>query len=107
LRSKSSEEESTTMDALDGNAIAGELYEVFGEEMTMAIGTCAHCGATGVIAEQRVYLRAPGTVARCPRCNGVTMVLVSVRGSARIDLAGFELAPPHDHGTPLDPQPAS
>jgi hypothetical protein len=27
----------------------------------------------------------------------VTMVLVTVRGSARIDLAGFKLAPPHDH----------
>jgi ribosomal protein S27AE len=95
------------MDALDGNAIAGELFEVFGEEMTTAIGTCAHCGATGVIAEQRVYLRAPGTVARCPRCSGVTMVLVSVRGSARIDLAGFKLAPPHDHGAPVDQQSAS
>ena len=92
------------MEALDGNAIAGELFEVFGEEMTTAVGTCAHCGASGVIAEQRVYLRAPGTVVRCPRCNGVTMVLVSVSGSARIDLGGFELAPPHNHGAPVDHQ---
>ena len=95
------------MDPLDGNAIAGELFEVFGEEMTTAIGTCAHCGATGVIAEQRVYLRAPGTVARCPRCTSVTMVLVSLRGSTRIDFAGFKLAPPHDHATPVDLLPAS
>lgn len=86
------------MDALDGNSIAGELFEVFGEEMTTAVGTCAHCGASGVIAELRVYLRAPGAVARCPRCNGVTMVLVSVRGRPRIDLGGFELSPPHEHG---------
>ena len=85
------------MDAVDGNAIAGELFEVFGDEMTTAVGTCAHCGASGVIAELRVYLRAPGAVARCPHCDGVTMVLVNVRGSARIDLEGFRLAPPHDH----------
>jgi ribosomal protein S27AE len=95
------------MEALDGNAIAGELFELFGDEMTTAIGTCAHCGATGVVAELRVYMRAPGAVARCPHCGGVTMVLVNVRGSARIDLAGITLAPPHDHGPLADRQPAS
>lgn len=93
------------MYALDGNAIAGELFEVFGDEMTTAVGACAHCGASGVVAELRVYLRAPGAVARCPHCDGVTMVLVSVRGTPRIDLAGFTLAPPHDHGPIADRQP--
>ena len=92
------------MDALDGNAIAGELFEVFGDEMTTAVGTCAHCGASGVVAELRVYMRAPGAVARCARCSGVTMVLVNVRGSERIDLAGFKLAPPHDHAPLADRQ---
>jgi len=92
------------MEALDGNAIAGELFEVFGEEMTTAVGTCAHCGASGVIAEQRVYLRAPGTVVRCPHCDGVTIVLVTIEGSARIDLAGLKLAPPHDHAPLVDHQ---
>jgi hypothetical protein len=95
------------MEALDGNAIAGELFEVFGEEMTMAVGTCAHCGASGVVAELRVYMRAPGAVARCARCNEITMVLVNVRGSARIDLAGFKLAPPHDHKPLADQQSVS
>ena len=95
------------MDAVDGNAIAGELFEVFGDEMTTAVGTCAHCGATGVIAELRVYIRAPGAVARCPRCDGVTIVLVNVRGTARIDLAGFRLAPPHDHPVLADQRPVA
>ena len=89
------------MEALDGNAIAGELFQLFGDEMTTATGTCAHCGARGVIAELRVFLRAPGAVARCPRCGGVTMVLVSVRGIPQIDLTGFHLSPPHDHGAPV------
>jgi hypothetical protein len=92
------------MDAVDGNAIAGELFEVFGDEMTTAVGTCAHCGASDVVAELRVYMCAPGAVARCPHCDGVTMVLVSVRGTARIDLAGIKLAPPHDHGPLADRQ---
>ena len=33
------------MDALDGNAIAGALFEHFGQEMTMARGTCAPTAA--------------------------------------------------------------
>jgi hypothetical protein len=53
------------MDALDGNAIAGQLVEVFGTELTTAIGTCAGCGASGAVAELEVYLQAPGTVVRC------------------------------------------
>jgi hypothetical protein len=44
------------MHALDGNAIAGLLHEVFGAEMTTATGTCAHCGAAAQVAELVVYL---------------------------------------------------
>jgi len=29
------------MDALDGNAIGGLLQEVFGADMTAAVGTCS------------------------------------------------------------------
>ena len=76
------------MDALDGNAIAGELFAAFGHEMTTAVGTCTGCGARSVIAELRVYIAGPGTVARCPSCDSVAMVLV--RGSARF--AGYRLA---------------
>ena len=42
---------------LDGNAIAGLLAVVLGEEMTTAIGTCAACGASGEVATYRP--RAP------------------------------------------------
>jgi Family of unknown function (DUF6510) len=76
------------MDALDGNAIAGELFAAFGHEMTTVIGTCTSCGARSAIAELPVYVSGPGTVARCPGCASVAIVLA--RGTAR--LAGFELA---------------
>ena len=82
------------MDALDGNAIAGQLVEVFGAELTTATGVCASCGASGVVAELEVYLRAPGTVVRCRSCKSVLMVLVSARGVTCVDLRGLsELSP--------------
>ena len=77
------------MDALDGNAIAGLLVEVFGAEMTTATGACAHCAASGQLAEQMVYNRAPGTVVRCRSCTSVLMVLVEARGIHCVDLRGL------------------
>jgi hypothetical protein len=82
------------MDALDGNAIAGALFEHFGTDMTATRGSCAHCGATAQVGELRVYTRAPGTVVRCPACGDVVMVLVELRGELRLNHATFELAPP-------------
>ena len=77
------------MDALDGNAIAGLLVEVFGAETTTATGECASCGATGPVAELEVYLEAPGTVVRCRSCEAVLMVLVTARGVTCVDLRGL------------------
>jgi hypothetical protein len=79
------------MEALDGNAIAGQLFEHFGAEMTTVAGVCAHCGNTAQIAELRVYLKAPGAVARCPVCGKVVMVLVEIAGGQRVDLGGFHM----------------
>ena len=76
------------MDALDGNAIAGPLLEVFGVELTTASGTCAGCGAVAPIAELSVYTSA-GVVARCRSCDAVVMVLVSRAESTRVDLRGM------------------
>jgi DNA-directed RNA polymerase subunit RPC12/RpoP len=77
------------MEALDGNAIAGQLLEIFGAEMTTAIGVCANCGASAQAAEFAVYLRAPGTVARCRYCDNVLMVLARVREITCVDLRGL------------------
>jgi hypothetical protein len=75
--------------ALDGNAIAGVLLEVFGAEMTTATGTCAACGATAQVAEFAVYVRAPGTVVRCRTCDNVLLVLATIRGVTCVDLRGL------------------
>jgi hypothetical protein len=77
------------MDVVDGNAIGGLLHEVFGTEMTPATATCASCGATGPVALFSVYLRGPGTVARCRVCSAVLMVIVRARGMNCVDLWGL------------------
>ncbi len=77
------------MDPLDGNAIAGLMFDVFGAEMTTAKGTCATCGASHVMAELVVYLEAPGTVVRCRTCESVVAVFVEVRGTYCVDLRGM------------------
>lgn len=77
------------MDALDGNAIAGQLMEIFGLEVTTAVGTCGSCGASAMVAEAVVYLRGPGTVARCRSCGSVLMAITSIRDVNCVDLGGL------------------
>lgn len=77
------------MDPLDGNAIAGLLFEAFGREMTTAAGTCAKCGARAPAAELRVYLRGPGAVGRCRSCGAILMVLTQIHGTTCVDLHGL------------------
>ena len=77
------------MEALDGNAIGGMLYRVFGGEMTMAQAECGRCEARGPLAECEVYLGGPGVVVRCRFCHGIVMVLVAVREMMCVDLGGL------------------
>ena len=37
------------MEALDGNAAAGNLVAAFGAEMTTAAATCGSCGMKGLV----------------------------------------------------------
>lgn len=74
---------------LDGNAIGGLLREIFAVEMTAAVGTCGFCGAVNEVARLQVYVHAPGTVVRCPGCEGVLMRIVRGRGRYWVDLSGI------------------
>ena len=77
------------MEALDGNAIGGMLYHVFGREMTTAQAVCGRCGARGPLAECEVYLGGPGVVVRCRVCYEIVMVFVEVREMICVDLGGL------------------
>lgn len=73
---------------LDGNAVAGILAAAFGSEMTMVPGQCAHCGTVNMLAAMRAYVRAPGTVLRCPACDGVVIRIVETPTSTLVDIQG-------------------
>ena len=73
----------------DGSALAGPLQDVFGVEVTTAVGRCTNCGREGPMAEVRVFDHAPGVVARCPTCGQVLVRLVRGSGRAWLDLRGL------------------
>ena len=79
------------MEALDGNVLAGPLFEYFGSEMTAVLGRCIHCSKSSQIAELVVYARGPGTVARCPHCTNIVIVLATIRDTLRLDSSAFEM----------------
>jgi hypothetical protein len=74
---------------LDGNAAAGAMREVFAVDITAAIGQCAGCGDSGVFAEARLYVDAPGMVARCRKCDDVLLRVVSTPNDTYLDFRGL------------------
>ena len=74
---------------LDGNAMAGELREIFAADVTTAIATCAGCGASGAVAELRLWGHRPGgLVARCPHCEDVVIRVVRAPDRVFLDMRG-------------------
>jgi hypothetical protein len=76
------------MTHVDGNALAGQLSDLFAFDVTEAIGRCANCGASGMIGEAMVYRASPGTVARCPHCSAVLATIVESDDKIWLSLAG-------------------
>jgi hypothetical protein len=74
---------------LDGNAAAGALSELFAVDITAAIARCDGCGQTGVFADTRLYVNAPGLVARCPTCDAVLLRVVTTPTDTYVDLRGL------------------
>src|SRR3954465_13138401 len=82
--------------ALDANAVAGMLMEIFGSEMTSVPSRCAHCGNRGEVGTLRAYgLNGPGVILRCSICTEIVMrfssradgtFLVDARGAAYLRL---------------------
>lgn len=86
------------MDPVDGNAIGGWLFELFGQDMTDHRFRCEHCGAVALIAETDVYDHAPGVVARCRACARVVLVISSIRSQLRVQRYLEFLGRPSDGG---------
>lgn len=84
----------TSDNHVDGNAMGGVLTDVFGREMTDALGGCAKCGSEHFMAELIVYRSGPGDVMRCPSCSTVLMVATPIPSGPRIYFSSLHwLAP--------------
>src|SRR5438132_14147493 len=54
---------------VDGNAVAGQLMDVFGRDMTIAVARCAGCTREAEMGALMAFTRGPGVVLRCPACE--------------------------------------
>ena len=73
---------------LDANAVAGELAELFGFEMTAAVHRCAHCGNVGAMATLLAWTQGPGITLRCCICRDVVLRIVRTPTRTLIDVSG-------------------
>ncbi|HVR47223.1 MAG TPA: DUF6510 family protein [Candidatus Binatia bacterium] len=73
----------------DGNAVAGELREVFCVDVTGATGQCAACGNVAVLAQSRVYGFEPGITIRCAACENPLIRIARGSGRTWLDARGL------------------
>ena len=85
---------------VDGNAIGGLLIEVFGREMTDAMGCCAACGAINAVGALVVYRSGPGDVVRCPGCTTVLIVATPAPTGPRVYFSKLRWLEPASTASP-------
>jgi hypothetical protein len=73
---------------LDGNAVAGELEELLGSDMTGVLHRCTSCGNRGAMATLLAYTAGPGIVLRCSICREVVIRMVRTPTATYLDLRG-------------------
>jgi|EndophyteCoNSPM_1038545.scaffolds.fasta_scaffold12432_2 uncharacterized protein DUF6510 len=73
---------------LDANAVAGELAELFGFEMTATVHRCAHCGNVGQMGTLLAWTQGPGITLRCCICRDVVVRIVRTPTRTLIDVSG-------------------
>jgi hypothetical protein len=73
---------------LDGNAVAGTLYEVFAMEMTTSLAECAFCGKRSEMGGLLAFIHTPGLVLRCPECEDIVLRVVVAPDAFYLDARG-------------------
>jgi hypothetical protein len=74
--------------ALDGNAAAGLMQELFAFDTTTARVTCDGCGTIGEVATARLYGGTMGAIFRCIHCNSVVIRLTKTPAGYFLDMRG-------------------
>ena len=73
---------------LDANAAAGLLYEIFGIDMTTALGECFSCGNQAEMGTLLAFTHGPGVVLRCSTCEHVVLRIVKTPEDIFLDARG-------------------
>jgi Family of unknown function (DUF6510) len=73
---------------LDGNAVAGTLYEIFSSEMTTSLTECVNCGRQGEFGSLLAFTQAPGIVLRCQTCEHIVLRIVKASQAIYLDARG-------------------
>ena len=73
---------------LDANAVAGELAELMGVDVTAYIARCAHCGNRDAMGSLRAWVHGPGIVLRCVICSEVVVRWIRRPDGPRLALRG-------------------
>ncbi|MDY7091156.1 MAG: DUF6510 family protein [Actinomycetota bacterium] len=73
---------------LDGNAMAGDLREIFAVDVTAARYRCAGCAHSDAVGTLLLWHQSPGLVARCPNCEDVVIKVVRAPDRVFLDLRG-------------------
>jgi DNA-directed RNA polymerase subunit RPC12/RpoP len=74
--------------ALDGNAAAGLLQEIFVADITTAQIECEACGSIGAVGSLRLYAAPMGAVLRCSHCGSLIMRAVHTSHGRWLELRG-------------------
>ena len=91
------EADMTTALMMDGNAIAGQLQQIFGRDMTMAMARCAACAHEAAVGALMAFTRAPGVVLRCPACQAAIARIVATPSAIYLEARGatyLRMTPP-------------
>jgi uncharacterized Zn finger protein len=79
---------------LDGNAVAGTLSEIYGDDMTTVLAECASCRQVDHIGGLVAYVHAPGIVLRCTACSTVMIRIVQTPNRTFVDVRGKRIPEP-------------
>jgi len=79
---------------LDGNAAAGALAEIYGDDMTTVLAECASCGKVDQIGGLMAFVHGPGIVLRCTACATVMIRIVQTPSRTLVDIQGKRIPPP-------------
>ncbi|MFB4349779.1 DUF6510 family protein [Microbacterium sp. CR_7] len=61
---------------VDGNAIAGQVLDILGIDVTALRGTCDGCGSDACLAEAVVELDDSAAIVRCRTCTRTLFTLL-------------------------------